>query len=57
MYHSIFRPDLFLGSTYLITGGGTGIGRVIAHEIASLGGHVILAARKLKRLEETYYSL
>jgi len=53
MYQSIFKPDLFAGKNYLITGGGTGIGRAIAHEIASLGGHVILAARKLERLEKT----
>ena len=53
MYQSIFRPDLLVGKNYLITGGGTGIGRAIAHEVASLGGHVILAARKMERLEKT----
>jgi len=53
MYQSIFRPDLLVGKNYLITGGGTGIGRAIAYEIASLGGHAILAARKVERLEET----
>lgn len=44
-YHSIFRPDLFAGQTYIVTGGGTGIGRAVAHELASLGAHVVLAAR------------
>ncbi|MEM7332360.1 MAG: SDR family oxidoreductase [Chloroflexota bacterium] len=53
MYRSIFRPDLFKDQTFLITGGGTGIGRMIAHEVASLGGRVILAARKVERLEKT----
>lgn len=52
-FRSIFRPDLFAGETHLITGGGTGIGRAIAHELASLGAHVIIAARKMERLEET----
>lgn len=50
MYTSIFRNDLFDGQTILITGGGTGIGRSIAHELASLGAHVILAARRVEKL-------
>lgn len=50
-YRSIFQPGLFDGQTILITGGGTGIGRAIAHELASLGAHVVLAARTLEDLE------
>jgi citronellol/citronellal dehydrogenase len=50
-YQSIFRPGLFDGQTIVITGGGSGIGRATAHELASLGAHVVLAARKLERLE------
>jgi citronellol/citronellal dehydrogenase len=50
-YNSIFRPGLFDGQTIVITGGGSGIGRAAAHELASLGAHVALAARKLERLE------
>lgn len=52
-YKSIFRADLFQDKVVLITGGGTGIGRAIAHEIASLGGHVVLASRKAENLETT----
>ena len=52
-YQSVFRPDLFQNQTILITGGGTGIGRTIAHEIASLGGHVIIASRKEPPLKKT----
>lgn len=52
-YRSIFRQDLFDGQTILVTGGGTGIGRAIAHELASLGATIIIAARKRERLEET----
>jgi citronellol/citronellal dehydrogenase len=51
-YNSIFRPGLFEGQTIVITGGGSGIGRATAHELASLGAHVVLAARKLERLEQ-----
>ena len=45
-YHSIFRPDLFVGQTIIITGGGSGIGRVTAHELASLGARVLLLGRR-----------
>ena len=50
-YHSIFRPGLFEGQTIIVTGGGSGIGRVVAHELASLGAHIVLAARNLEKLE------
>src|SRR5690349_1238128 len=51
-YNSIFRLGLLAGQTIVITGGGSGIGRATAHELASLGAHVVLAARKLERLEQ-----
>jgi len=50
-YHSIFRPDLFAGQTIIVTGGGSGIGRATAHELASLGAHVVIAGRKMEKLE------
>ena len=50
-YDSIFRADLFRDQVAVVTGGGTGIGRCIAHELAALGATVVVAARKEERLE------
>lgn len=54
---SVFRPDLFLGRTVLVTGGGSGIGAAIAREMASLGATVLLAARRAERLRATAEAL
>ena len=48
---SVFRPGLFDGQVALITGGGSGIGRGIADLLATLGAHVVLASRKLERVD------
>ena len=44
-WQSIYRPNLFLGKVAIVTGGGTGIGRAIALEIASLGATTVIASR------------
>jgi len=46
----IFRPGLLAGRTALVTGGGTGIGLAIAHELGALGARVTIAARDGERL-------
>jgi len=50
-YRSIFRPDLFQGETVIVTGGGSGFGRCIAHELAALGATVVLMGRRRAKLE------
>nr|WP_286948474.1 SDR family oxidoreductase [Pseudomonas sp. UBA6718] len=52
-YDSVFKPGLLAGQTILVTGGGSGIGRCVAHELAYLGAHVVLVGRKLEKLEST----
>lgn len=52
-YASVFRPGLFDGQVVAVTGGGTGIGRCIAHELAALGATVVLAARRDDLLRRT----
>jgi NAD(P)-dependent dehydrogenase (short-subunit alcohol dehydrogenase family) len=46
-----FRPDLLSGQTAIITGGGSGLGFGIAQALSRHGANVVLAARKLERLE------
>ena len=50
-YQSIFHPDLFKGQTFIVTGGGSGIGRCTAHELAALGARVALVGRKAEKVE------
>jgi citronellol/citronellal dehydrogenase len=50
-YGSVFAPSLFAGRVIVVTGGGSGIGRCTAHELASLGAHVVLLGRKVDKLQ------
>ena len=45
-FDSVFRDALFDGEVALVTGGGTGIGRCIAHELAALGATVVVSGRR-----------
>jgi citronellol/citronellal dehydrogenase len=51
-YGSIFRPGLFAGETMIVTGGGSGMGRCTAHELAHLGAKVVLIGRRRENLLE-----
>lgn len=51
--NSIFRPGLFDGKVMLVSGGGTGIGRAIARELAALGATVVICSRSAEHLEPT----
>ncbi len=49
-YRSVFKPGLFESQTILVTGGGSGIGRCTAHEIAALGARVVISGRRPEKL-------
>lgn len=50
-YRSVFQPNLFKDHVYIVTGGGSGIGRCTAHELAALGAQVALVGRKQEKVD------
>jgi citronellol/citronellal dehydrogenase len=52
-YRSVFAPGMLTCQVILVTGGGSGIGRCTAHELASLGAHVVLVGRNPEKLSNT----
>jgi len=52
-YQSVFKANLFEHANVVVTGGGSGIGRCTAHELASLGAHVVVTGRRADKLERT----
>ncbi|MBK7059002.1 MAG: SDR family oxidoreductase [Rubrivivax sp.] len=50
-YRSVFHPELFAGQVCWVTGGGSGIGRCVAHELAALGAQVVISGRNVDKLE------
>ncbi|AXQ31102.1 SDR family oxidoreductase [Solimonas sp. K1W22B-7] len=51
-YNSLFRTEAFKGKVVMVTGGGSGIGRCAAHELAALGASVIITGRKQEKLDQ-----
>ncbi len=47
----IFAPSLLNGQVALVTGGGTGLGKATAHELACCGATVAIAGRRAEVLE------
>jgi citronellol/citronellal dehydrogenase len=50
-YASVLRPGLFAGQLHWVTGGGSGIGRCVAHELAALGATVVISGRTADKLD------
>ena len=53
MPETMLRPDALKGRTVVITGGGTGLGRSMAHTLLRAGANVCITSRKLETLEKT----
>jgi citronellol/citronellal dehydrogenase len=49
----LFAPGVLDGQVALVSGGGTGLGRATALELAACGAHVVVCGRRLEPLEET----
>lgn len=50
-YNSVFAPGLFKDQTIIVTGGGSGLGRCAAHELAFLGADVVIVGRDQQKLD------
>ncbi|MCZ8130940.1 MAG: SDR family oxidoreductase [Steroidobacteraceae bacterium] len=48
-----FRDDLFRDQVFLISGGGSGMGRGMAYLLTRLGAQVMICGRRAEKLEET----
>lgn len=53
MTSAVFRHGLLDGRVAIVSGGGSGIGRAIAVELAGLGARVVICGRRREPLEET----
>ena len=53
MPSKIFAPGLLEGQVVIVSGGGSGLGRATALELAACGATVVVCGRRLEPLEET----
>src|SRR5262245_4497279 len=49
----MFRTDLFKGKRFLVTGGGTGLGKIMMEKFVELGADCVICGRRGSVLEET----
>jgi NAD(P)-dependent dehydrogenase (short-subunit alcohol dehydrogenase family) len=49
----MFRTDLFTGKRFLISGGGTGLGRIMLERFVELGADCVICGRRGGVLDET----
>ncbi len=54
---SVFADALFADRVAVVTGGGSGLGREVAHSLARLGADVVVAGRTVETLEATAASI
>jgi citronellol/citronellal dehydrogenase len=47
----VFASDLLAGQVALVTGGGTGLGKAAATELAACGARVVIAGRRAEKLD------
>jgi len=53
MPSKLFAPDVLAGQVALVSGGGSGLGRATAVELAACGAQVVICGRRPEPLEET----
>lgn len=52
-YPVVFRDDLLADHVYLVSGGGSGMGRAMTFLLARLGAKVVICGRRQERLDQT----
>jgi len=50
---TVFKPQLLKGKVFVVSGGGSGMGRAMAYLFARLGADVMIGGRRVDKLDET----